>query len=191
MLPEEPLEGELGLLSEAARGELLRILGLMGFAAEAGARGFRDRLIMDIRCPDNALIIGRRGVGLDALELILNLVVRGRGSQAGRPRLIIDAEDYRGRKHLGIIQKAFVLADEALRTRKPQGIPQLTARERQVAREALSQVAGISTRTMGGGALRNVQLIPEGGGPGPLAPKPGAPPPAGGPGKPGGPDPSA
>ncbi|MDR2339414.1 MAG: Jag N-terminal domain-containing protein [Deltaproteobacteria bacterium] len=156
-LPEEPLEGLLGELAHTARDELLELLG---YPSDVAMKAYKDRVILDILIPGSSLIIGRRGVGLDALELILNKLMKRKGILDGHSRVLVDSEDYRARRHLGIIQKSFVMANEALKTGKPQGIPQLTARERQLVRLAVGQVEGIGTRTLGGGALRNIQLLP-------------------------------
>jgi spoIIIJ-associated protein len=140
----------------------------MGFQADAGIRLYKDRAVLGIECPENALIIGRRGVGLDSLELLLNKIAKRDEFRGSHLRVLVDAEDYRARRHVGIIQKTFVMANECLATQKLQGIPQLTARERHLARVALEQVEGVATRTLGGGALRNIQIFPS---KGPEAPK--------------------
>jgi spoIIIJ-associated protein len=96
------------------------------------------------------------------MELLVNKIAKRKEFKFSRTRIIVDAEDYRARRHVGIIQKAFVLANEAIHTNKIQGLPQLTSSERMLTRIAMNYVTGVSTRTLGGGALRNIQLVPSG-----------------------------
>jgi spoIIIJ-associated protein len=148
----------------AAREILEEILRLMTFEAEGDAVRLAAGTLLTVRCPDSAIIIGRRGVGLDALETVLGSLLARRippGACEEARRVMVDAEDYRARRHLGLLQKTYVAASEALTARRPQSIPQLSAPERHLVRTALEPVAGVRTATVGAGALRNVAVIPD------------------------------
>jgi spoIIIJ-associated protein len=161
LFPEEFPDENLSEAGLKAKTTLAEILSCMGFSAEITARFYRKLILLDIQSLDNALIIGRRGVGLDSLELLLNSIIKNKFSLATQFKLVVDAEDYRARRHLNIIQKTFVLANQANLTGKIQGIPQLTFGERQLVRHVVAQLQGLSIKTIGGGALRNIQIIPN------------------------------
>jgi predicted RNA-binding protein Jag len=101
-------------------------------------------------------------VGLDALELLLGLMLAKAVPDSGDEarRVVVDAEDYRARRHLGLLQKTYVMAGEAMTLRRSQSIPQLSAAERHLVREAVEPLAGVRALTEGSGALRNVTIIP-------------------------------
>jgi spoIIIJ-associated protein len=136
----------------------------MSFEAEVDALRLEDMTLLSVRCPDSAIFIGRRGVGLDALELVIaRMLERRLPEPTGEARrVVVDSEDYRARRHLGLLQKTYVMAGEALAAMRPQSIPQLSAAERHLVRAALKPVSGLRTGSAGAGALRNVTIVPTG-----------------------------
>ncbi|MDR1164983.1 MAG: Jag N-terminal domain-containing protein [Deltaproteobacteria bacterium] len=164
-LPGEKVQiGADGPYEKLAQDILLNILGHMGFKVEVVVKTLGERAILDIKSAESALLIGRRGVGLDAMELVVNKIFfRQTRDKAykDRQRLMVDSEEYRARRHLGILQKSLVLANGAAETLKPQGIPQLTATERQLVRLTLEMVEGVALRSQGTGALRNMIIYPR------------------------------
>jgi predicted RNA-binding protein Jag len=161
VIPEEGKGGKNQELAKLAGETLKDLLKLMGFTAKVSQRCYRDRVILEIDSHENALIIGRRGVGLDALELIVVKICLKDEDNFNSVKLIVDAEDYRARRHVSIIQKTFQLANQALATRKIQSLPQLTSFERKLAKSSVEHIKGIVIKTQGGGALRNIQLHPQ------------------------------
>jgi predicted RNA-binding protein Jag len=224
-------------IGEKAPEVLKNIIGLMGFSAETESTAHEGRLVLTLVGGDSSLLIGRRGVGLDSLELLLNKIIRedrpgdapeGFGEEfrndgddaddpndpddadlsdereerderdeaddpdvgereesprdpgersdgetgekeAGdgpgplpfptRPRIVVDAEDYRARRHLGILVKILAMASRAVTTGKPQGIPQLTNPERRVVRVVVKQLKLVGMTTQGTGALKNITIF--------------------------------
>jgi predicted RNA-binding protein Jag len=140
-----------------------KIIELMGFLADVEAKAYDDKLILTLNSVDNSLLIGRRGVGLDSLELLVNKVVKKeflkKEVQDETPvRIIVDAEDYRSRRHIAILDKTLAMASQALCTRKSHNIPQLTIGERRIVRAIVSQLKDVNMQVQGTGALRNVSL---------------------------------
>ncbi|MDR1314446.1 MAG: Jag N-terminal domain-containing protein [Deltaproteobacteria bacterium] len=151
-----------GPWTHAAKEFLEGILERMSFEAEVEALRLEQATLLTVRCPDSAILIGRRGVGLDALELVLSrMLERKLPEPCGEARrVVVDSEDYRARRHLGLLQKTFIIAGEALSAGRRLSIPQLSPPERHLVRAALKNLVGVAVSSTGTGALRNVTISP-------------------------------
>jgi spoIIIJ-associated protein len=150
-------------MARAGKEILSKIIELMDIEAEINVRTSPNIIILDIVTKENSLLIGRRGIGLDSLELIVNKIIRKRFVSTPTDtdiRVIVDLEDYRARRHFGILNKTLLLTLEAVKTGKIQSIPQLTAYERMLVTQVTTQLADIKVETVGIGALRNMLIIP-------------------------------
>jgi predicted RNA-binding protein Jag len=75
------------------------------------------------------------------------------------PQIIVDAENYRARRHQGILEKAAFMADKVLKSGKPQIMTQLSSPERRLIHMAIESVPGLTTRTHGLGLVRNITIL--------------------------------
>lgn len=142
---------------------LTEILRLMGVAAEVAVKPGTSpsEFVLDVQGDSSALIIGRRGQTLEALQHILSRIVAEKvGSDAPQP--IVDAEDYRGRRVRELEDMALRLGEKAKRSRKTQEIDALSARDRRIVHLALQDDPWLTTQSLGQGAYRRLLIIPEG-----------------------------
>jgi spoIIIJ-associated protein len=170
---EEVYEGEPDKCMLMAAEILKNMVRFMGFGTEVKVNRIGERIILELLSEENALLIGRKGASLDALQLLVNKLCRKAYRKSAQKdeitdeaeedsqRIIVDAENYRARRQQILLEKTLALANRVLRTRKPQTLPQLTAQERHLVHLALSQVEGLSTRSHGTGALRNLFIFPS------------------------------
>jgi spoIIIJ-associated protein len=142
---------------------LTEILRLMGVAAEVVVKPGTgpSEFVLDIRGDSTALLIGRRGQTLEALQHILSRIVAEKLGPDD-PQPIVDAEDYRGKRVRSLEDMALRMGEKAKRSRKTQEIDALSARDRRVVHLALKDDPWLTTESLGSGAFRRLLIIPEG-----------------------------
>jgi spoIIIJ-associated protein len=154
---------ELAATTEKAKAALAEILRLMGVAAsiEAKVGDTSDEIILDVRADNNALLIGRKGQTLEALEY---LVIRIAGERPGGEgvHIIVDVENYRERRRKSLQDLALRMGEKAKRQRKTVTVDALSAADRRVIHAALQDDPWVTTRSLGQGSYRRLLIIPEG-----------------------------
>ena len=161
--PPPATAAEVAATVEKAKAALAEILKLMGVAAtveiKAGATG--DEIVLDVRAENNALLIGRKGQTLEALEY---LVIRIAGERPGGegPHIVVDVENYRERRRRTLEDMALRLGEKAKRQRKTVTVDALSAADRRIIHSALQDDPWVTTRSLGLGSYRRLLIIPEG-----------------------------
>ncbi len=140
--------------------EILRLMGVTAKVAVKPGTG-PSEFILDIEGDSSALLIGRRGQTLEALQHIVARIVAERVGPDG-PQPVVDVEDYRGRRVRSLEDMALRLGEKAKRSRKSQGIDALSARDRRIVHMALKDDPWLTTKSLGQGAYRHLLIIPEG-----------------------------
>lgn len=142
---------------------LTEILRLMGVDSRVVVKPGHDstEVVLDIQGDSGALLIGRRGQTLEALQHIVSRIVAEKVGPDG-PQPIVDAEDYRGRRVRSLEDMALRLGEKAKRSRKTQSIDALNARDRRVVHMALKDDPWLTTKSQGQGAFRRLLIVPEG-----------------------------
>ena len=154
---------EVAATGEKAKAALAEILKLMGVTAtveiKPGATG--DEIVLDVRSDNNALLIGRKGQTLEALEY---LVIRIAGERPGGegPHIVVDVENYRERRRRTLEDMALRLGEKAKRQRKTVTVDALSAADRRIIHSALQDDPWVTTRSLGEGSYRRLLIIPEG-----------------------------
>lgn len=144
---------------EAARRFLSETLGQMGFTASVEVREEADETIFEIVGPDATHIVGKKGVTLDALQLLCNRVVT-RALKGERNTVVVDADGYRARREESLTHMAQQLGNQCVKQGKVITMDPMPPRERRVVHMALARFAGVTTRSEGDGEERRIQIIP-------------------------------
>ncbi len=158
-------DGDEGLVEARKVGvevlaEILRLMGVDGeVVVKSGSAP--SEFVLDIQGEDTALLIGRRGQTLEALQHIVSRIVAERIGPDG-PQPVVDAEDYRGRRVRSLEDMALRMGEKAKRSRKTQEIEALSARDRRVIHLALKDDPWLTTKSLGQGAFRRLLIVPEG-----------------------------
>jgi spoIIIJ-associated protein len=166
--PEAPVatgetsEGE-DLTVEAVR-IIAGIFSAMGFECEAEAKLDGETMHIAITGEDNQYLLEGRGRGLAALELILNHSFRAFPSRAHK-RVRVDAGDFRSQRDEEIQDMAYQVAHRAKETGSEQQTSELNPYERRIVHLTLADDPNVSTRSLGNGFLKAVNVIPSGGRP--------------------------
>lgn len=150
-------------LAEKASEFLLGLLERMGISADIDISDDQDRTTLAIQTSDPEVLIGRRGVVIDALQHLVNKAVfkeRGeRGTERGKP-LVIDAGGFRDKqldRLRGIAQK---VGEKALATGQIQKLQPMTPHDRRIVHMAIAEIPGLSTRSEGEGEDRHILVVP-------------------------------
>lgn len=137
--------------------ELLELIGVSGEVKEKG--GEDDISILEIESKDSALLIGKRGQTLNALQFLVNLLaVRETGE--GR-KVLLDTENYRARRRETLIDLALKLAGKAKDLREELTLEPMNPYERHIIHVALQDNNYVTTKSIGHGEYRRVVIIPE------------------------------
>jgi spoIIIJ-associated protein len=114
---------------------------------------------LDIRGDGLALLIGRHGTTLDALQLLV-AVVANAGLNEGT-RIIVDAENYRARRREMLEAMATSHAAKAKETQQEVVIPGLKAFERRIVHLTLKEDPEVETYSEGEGEERCIVISPR------------------------------
>jgi len=110
---------------------------------------------------DGAVLIGRRGTTLDALEHIINRMTTG-ADPAARVRVTLDVCGYRDRRRAALGEVAIRLKQHAISSMRRVQITPLSPHDRVIFQEALAGDDSVTTRVVGSGFYRRVLVIPRG-----------------------------
>jgi spoIIIJ-associated protein len=156
----ELTEEELDKVADSAVAIIQRILG--GFGIEAAIdeyEGDDGEIILDIVGGDLALLIGRHGKTLDALQ---TLVGAATSRQLGfRYPIVVDVEGYRGRRREKLEDMARRTADRSVRQGRPVKLRPMTSYERRLVHMALRDDRRVVTGSEGEEPARSVVVSPK------------------------------
>jgi len=151
--PEE-LEGLVGTAKDLLR----ELVEKMGFDAKVEGAVEDGGIRLDVDGPDSALLIGKKGQTLDAIQFLMSRMVSH--AAGDRVPLVVDVEGYRARREESLSNMAKKLADEAVALGKVITFDPMTPRERRVIHMALAGRTELETKSQGEGSDRRVQIIP-------------------------------
>jgi spoIIIJ-associated protein len=154
-----PAADDLAVRSRELLQELLSHLGVScEVSRETSADG--ATVSLSVRGESSALLIGKHGQTLDALEYLLNrILVREVGSTT---RIEVDVEGYRARREQNLTATARRMADKVRQTGRPATVDLMNPRDRRIVHMALKDEAGVTSRSQGEGFLRKLVILPAG-----------------------------
>jgi spoIIIJ-associated protein len=140
--------------------EMLGHMGLMCRVAPPALEEEGGRLRIEISGEDAALVIGRQGQTLDAIELVVNRIVDRQWP--GSPQITMDADGYRDRRVRKLIDIAFQEAGKVRRSGRRVDMEPMSPRDRRSVHLALQNEPGVSTHSEGDGSFRHIVIEPTG-----------------------------
>jgi spoIIIJ-associated protein len=105
-------------------------------------------------------LIGRKGERLSALQHLVNLMLSRR--MGGWTRVLVDVEDYRGRRERQLRDLAVRAAARVLETGKMLQLEPMPALERRWVHIALRDNADVVTQSIGEEPNRRIVVLPRG-----------------------------
>lgn len=136
--------------------ELLQQMGVLGVRVEVAGT---SPVTLNIRGPETADLIGRRGEHLRALQFILSLMVN---KQLHRHvRVIVDVDGYRSRREELLRGLAQRIAHRVRATQEPVQLEAMPPNERRIIHMVLAEEADVMTESTGEGDARRVVVMPR------------------------------
>ena len=147
-------------LAEKASEFLLGLLERMGISADIDVKDDNDRTVLEIQTADTELVIGRRGVVIDAIQHLVNKAVfKERSTEKGKP-LVVDAGGFRDKQVERLRGIATKMAEKALTTKQIVELQPMSPHDRRIVHMAIAEIEGLSSRSEGEGEDRHILLVP-------------------------------
>ena len=144
-----------------ARGLAQRIMDAVGVEGRADVRENDDAITITYSGTDVALLIGRHGQMIDAVQYLMNAISH-RTYGAERKEVVVDAAGYRERRRSTLESLAVRMAREVLDTGRRAELEPMTAVERKVVHLRLKEFEGVETASEGTEPNRYVVVLPAG-----------------------------
>lgn len=157
----EVTEEELDAIADTAIAALQDILKYfnVGEVTIDEYEGDEGELILDITGDDLAVLIGRHGRTLDALQFVVSAVtVRSMGF---RYPVIVDVEGYKSRQREKLESIARSTANKAASQHRSVKMRPMTPYERRIVHIALRDDDRVDTASEGEGSARHVVVVPR------------------------------
>jgi spoIIIJ-associated protein len=149
-------------LAEKASEFLLGVLERMGVTADIDIKDDEDKTTLEIQTKDTEVVIGRRGVVMDALQHLVNKVVyRDRTGDRAKP-LVVDAGGFRDKQLERLRGLAQKMGAKALETKQIVPLQPMSPHDRRIVHMALAEIPGVSSRSEGEGDDRHILVVPAG-----------------------------
>ncbi len=138
---------------------LSRILKVLSPEAELSIQRDPDQCRIHISGGDTAILIGRKGQTLEAMQY---LVDKALNKQCGKGfRVVIDVEGYLETRRNELTELSARLAEKARRSGKPTTMNLMNAHDRRIVHLALKHNKTVRTQSVGDGYYRKLMILPK------------------------------
>ncbi|MFA5779754.1 MAG: RNA-binding cell elongation regulator Jag/EloR [Elusimicrobiota bacterium] len=149
---------DYAVISKNAEKIIKKILELAGFVAKVSTGTSPRGLVLNISCDDSAILIGRQGQTIAALEYILKLILSKQESRG--VRITLDIDGYLERRNEKIVNKAREIEERVKMKNEPVEI-KLPASERKIIHLTLQDSEFVETVSEGEGEDRKLIVRPK------------------------------
>lgn len=162
---KQDIQSSGGEKLDSAKEQLLLVFiaGLverMGYAVQSEIAAYEDRkVIIRLQSEDSAILIGKKGKNLDAIQLIANVYAGKIGIQQ---RIMIDCENYRLRREESLVRLAYTTADQVVMSKKSVLLEPMNPYERRLIHSTLSDIHDVDTKSEGEGLYKQVRVLYKG-----------------------------
>ncbi|MDO4890076.1 MAG: R3H domain-containing nucleic acid-binding protein [Coriobacteriaceae bacterium] len=158
--PDRISDEELDRIADAAIEFIGNVLSYMnvGEVEINEYEGDEGELILDLTGDDLAILIGRHGKTLDALQFLVSTAT---ARMVGyRYPVVVDVEGYKGRQREKLETIAYNAADRAASQKRSVRLRPMTPYERRIIHITLADDPRVETASEGEGAARRVVVLP-------------------------------
>ncbi len=144
---------------ELIKENLLNITSKMGIDAKVEVKNREDSLNIIIYCDQNALLIGKQGKNLQALNIILKQIVL---QEVGQPfKFNLDVGEYKLKRQKELERLAKRTAREVAKTKIEATLDSMNSYERRIVHNALNDWRDVYTESTGEEPNRCVVIKPK------------------------------
>ncbi len=145
---------EAGLIAQVTQA----LISHVGIHAKVGVTKTNEGYLANINTKRGAILIGRRGATLKALQHLVRTIVRRQYPDV--PPIIVDVANYLQRRDNFLRKKALAVAKIVTETKREMALDFLSEKELAVVREALAGMPEVRVYAVGTGSRRNVVIAP-------------------------------
>jgi spoIIIJ-associated protein len=156
---ERPTKDDIEAIAETAKRISEDVLSYIVDDAVVTVEKHPDMIKLKIEANNPAILIGKHGRTLDALQYILRKIVRKKMNT--KVRISFDVEGYRDRRKASLTQMAMRLGEKVKRSGKPATISPMNAYDRRIVHIALKDDTSVRTQSKGGGLFRKLVISPQ------------------------------
>jgi spoIIIJ-associated protein len=164
--PPNTAAASLPPVSPEAKNEFERdlIAFVEGVVSRMGCEGnvvilYREsnKLSLRIDSPESAILIGRKGKTLDALQLLAMIYAGTHGFP--EMRIVLDSENYRIHREENLVKLAYTVADRVRENRSSLLLEPMNPFERRIIHTTLNDISDVGTKSEGEGLIKQVRVF--------------------------------
>lgn len=144
---------------QAGKDALQQIVDAITAGASISVQTDSEHILFNISGGNSAMLIGKRGQTLDAIQYLVEKIVNRQNDD--RIRVLVDIEGYLKNRKDNLKQLAGRLAEKVKRTGKPAAAGQMNAHDRRIVHMVLKDDPAVRTQSMGEGTYRNLMIFPK------------------------------
>ena len=141
------------------RSMLSKILSLMKVDATVEEKETPDAVRLEVKSSDSAILIGRKGKNLSAIQYLINRMYNH--GRLKRCRIVVDIEAYHERRRQSLEDLARRTADKVKRNKREAKLEVLNPQDRRSIHLALQNDPAVRTYSVGSGTYRNIVIAPS------------------------------
>ena len=145
--------------SDLGRSVLQRIVDAITTNAKITVEEDSDRISFNVAGGNAAVLIGKRGQTLEAIQSLVEKVVNKHNHN--RIRIRVDIEGYLENRRANLEKMAIRLAEKTIRIGKPISLEQMSAHDRRIIHMTLKDHSDVGTQSKGEGYLRKLLIFPK------------------------------
>jgi len=115
-----------------------------------------EKIGLNIISEHSAILIGKKGKNLDAIQLLVNVFA---GQLISHVKVVVDSESYRMRHEEYLVRLAFKTAQIVKKSGRSQLLEPMNPFERRLVHTALNDIDGIETKSEGDGLFKQVRIL--------------------------------
>ena len=138
---------------------LEKIISYISAEAQINIIKIKKILKFEVTGGDSALLIGKRGQTLEAIQYLVEKIVNKKNTE--RIKIIVDVEGYLESRKENLERLANRLADKAKKVGKPMTIGQMNSHDRRIVHLFLKKDINVRTQSIGEGQYRKLMIFPK------------------------------
>ncbi len=154
----DPADDARGVEAAALLEEVIRLMGMEATVSSqvSGENGIG----VAVDSPDSAILIGRKGRNLDAMQYVLNRAMQRDEDGENLERIVIDIEGYRDRRRASLEDMAYRMGGRVKDSRRRIRLKPLNPQERRVIHVTLQDDPDLRTFSVGHSNVRSIVIAP-------------------------------